>query len=183
MAKAVSMKFVVKLLLSIAISIFMAMLKELKFKIHETFPNISLLNLYPDQSDFSLYSNEIEYLDSGSDSDSGASYLLIMEGSSTSLIRVPVKTVVASIKSIVSVIEYRYFLLKNEIEEDNSGSCIVCCDLIEKNDQIRDMPNCCHAFHLDCMDRWLDEGQITCPLCRSSMLPSNTSPSWKVIGY
>lgn len=34
------------------------------------------------------------------------------------------------------------------------------------------IPNCCHAFHIDCIDVWL-QSNANCPLCRAS-ISSNT---------
>ncbi|KAF5811974.1 putative transcription factor C2H2 family [Helianthus annuus] len=44
--------------------------------------------------------------------------------------------------------------------------CIAGCDLI------REIVNCKHVFHRECLDKWVDVGQVNCPLCRSVLLPS-----------
>ncbi|PKA48751.1 Putative RING-H2 finger protein ATL12 [Apostasia shenzhenica] len=44
--------------------------------------------------------------------------------------------------------------------------CSVCLSRFVENDDLRLLPRCKHAFHVDCIDRWLDS-QSTCPLCRS----------------
>lgn len=42
---------------------------------------------------------------------------------------------------------------------------------------IRQLPDCHHHFHLDCIDQWLAT-HTTCPMCRRSLLPPdpNTQP-------
>eukprot|EP00249_Psilotum_nudum_P001871 c14608_g1_i2 orf=366-908(+) len=48
--------------------------------------------------------------------------------------------------------------------------CAVClCDFHE-GQEVRQLPCCWHVFHKDCIDRWLDHDQNSCPLCRSSLL-------------
>lgn len=52
------------------------------------------------------------------------------------------------------------------------GDCAVCLSKFEGVDQLRLLPLCCHAFHAQCIDAWLRANQ-TCPLCRSSVNPSD----------
>ncbi|CAA3020748.1 E3 ubiquitin- ligase ATL4 [Olea europaea subsp. europaea] len=53
------------------------------------------------------------------------------------------------------------------------GDCAVCLSKFEPHDQLCLLPLCCHAFHAGCIDTWLVSNQ-TCPLCRSSVLPSDS---------
>ncbi|KAI3444095.1 hypothetical protein Pfo_000760 [Paulownia fortunei] len=58
--------------------------------------------------------------------------------------------------------------------------CAVCLCEFEAEDKLRLLPQCSHAFHMDCIDTWL-LSHSTCPLCRASLLPdfspnSNCSP-------
>ncbi|KAL5795128.1 hypothetical protein ACOSP7_003722 [Xanthoceras sorbifolium] len=55
----------------------------------------------------------------------------------------------------------------------DGGDCAVCLSKFEPQDQLRLLPLCCHAFHANCIDTWL-EANLTCPLCRS---PINASES------
>lgn len=52
--------------------------------------------------------------------------------------------------------------------------CAVCLSSFEEGDHIRQLP-CCHFFHRDCVDKWLDHQQTTCPLCRASLVPEETA--------
>ncbi|KAJ4868180.1 RING-H2 finger protein ATL13 [Raphanus sativus] len=52
--------------------------------------------------------------------------------------------------------------------------CAVCLCEFETEDKLRLLPECSHAFHVDCIDTWL-LSHSTCPLCRSSLL-SDLSP-------
>ncbi|CAN8273024.1 unnamed protein product [Cochlearia groenlandica] len=46
--------------------------------------------------------------------------------------------------------------------------CAVClCEFSEK-DKLRLLPMCSHAFHLNCIDTWL-QSNSTCPLCRGTL--------------
>ncbi|KAL6882584.1 hypothetical protein ACP4OV_011274 [Aristida adscensionis] len=56
-------------------------------------------------------------------------------------------------------------------EEDEAATCRVCLERLEATDEVRALGNCAHAFHTGCIDRWIDTGEVTCPLCRSHLLP------------
>ncbi|CAL4916890.1 unnamed protein product [Urochloa decumbens] len=43
--------------------------------------------------------------------------------------------------------------------------CCVCISACRDGEEIRWLP-CGHAFHRDCVDRWLARCRRTCPLCR-----------------
>ena len=46
-----------------------------------------------------------------------------------------------------------------------AGYCCVCISACRDGDDVRSLP-CGHAFHRDCVDRWLALCRRTCPLCR-----------------
>jgi RING-H2 zinc finger protein RHA1 len=50
-------------------------------------------------------------------------------------------------------------------------TCRVCLERLEATDEVRQLGNCAHAFHTACIDRWIDTGEVTCPLCRAQLLP------------
>ncbi|EPS66214.1 hypothetical protein M569_08563, partial [Genlisea aurea] len=43
--------------------------------------------------------------------------------------------------------------------------CCVCLNRFEDVEVLRLLPKCKHAFHIDCIDNWLEK-HATCPLCR-----------------
>ncbi|KAJ4497035.1 hypothetical protein C8R41DRAFT_244194 [Lentinula lateritia] len=43
--------------------------------------------------------------------------------------------------------------------------CLICLEEYDKQDSVRVL-ECKHAFHMDCVDRWLLEGRNSCPACR-----------------
>lgn len=45
-------------------------------------------------------------------------------------------------------------------------SCSICMADYEAGEEIRDLPQCSHRFHRECVDRWLAIN-YTCPLCRA----------------
>ncbi|GFP91036.1 E3 ubiquitin-protein ligase atl4 [Phtheirospermum japonicum] len=60
------------------------------------------------------------------------------------------------------------------------GDCAVCLSRFEPHDQLRLLPLCCHAFHAACIDTWIVSNQ-TCPLCRSTVLPSGAEALDKIL--
>ncbi|CAL5056186.1 unnamed protein product [Urochloa decumbens] len=53
--------------------------------------------------------------------------------------------------------------------------CAVCLCEFTADDELRLLPKCSHAFHLECIDTWL-LSHSTCPLCRRSLL-ADLSPT------
>lgn len=51
--------------------------------------------------------------------------------------------------------------------------CVVCLCTLRDGERVRKL-DCCHVFHKDCFDGWLNHRNFNCPLCRSP-LRSNTS--------
>lgn len=50
--------------------------------------------------------------------------------------------------------------------------CVVCLSKFEDSETLRLLPKCKHAFHVNCIDKWL-ERHSSCPLCRSSVDPGD----------
>ncbi|KAJ4841417.1 hypothetical protein Tsubulata_009053 [Turnera subulata] len=50
--------------------------------------------------------------------------------------------------------------------------CAVCLTKFEPADVLRLLPKCKHAFHVECVDTWLD-AHSTCPLCRYRVDPED----------
>ncbi|XP_047948472.1 RING-H2 finger protein ATL16-like isoform X2 [Salvia hispanica] len=57
----------------------------------------------------------------------------------------------------------------NFIQNDaKSYECAVCLNEFQQGEKLRQIPNCCHVFHIDCIDIWL-QNNANCPLCRTSI--------------
>ncbi|XP_073158626.1 RING-H2 finger protein ATL16-like [Henckelia pumila] len=51
-------------------------------------------------------------------------------------------------------------------------TCVVCLTEFQEHELLRVLPKCNHAFHLDCIDLWL-QNCSNCPLCRSAISGRN----------
>lgn len=62
-------------------------------------------------------------------------------------------------------------LIKNRFIQPTNHSldaCTICLDEYEIGDKLRCLP-CRHAFHADCIAKWLIERSATCPLCKMDL--------------
>lgn len=50
------------------------------------------------------------------------------------------------------------------------ADCAVCLSELADGDKVRELPNCGHVFHVECVDAWL-RSRTTCPLCRGGAEP------------
>lgn len=53
----------------------------------------------------------------------------------------------------------------------DGSECAVCLSEFEEEESLRLLPKCNHAFHLPCIDKWL-QSHSNCPLCRANILSS-----------
>lgn len=60
----------------------------------------------------------------------------------------------------------------NKDEGVSCSDCIVCLNRFSKGDHVRKLA-CCHVFHKECFDGWLDHMNFNCPLCRSPLKVSD----------
>ncbi|KAM7257447.1 hypothetical protein ACFE04_013188 [Oxalis oulophora] len=49
------------------------------------------------------------------------------------------------------------------------ADCSVCLSEFVDNENLRLLPKCSHAFHVQCIDKWL-KSHSTCPLCRANII-------------
>ncbi|EOA26026.1 hypothetical protein CARUB_v10019434mg [Capsella rubella] len=104
-----------------------------------------------------------------------------------------------TIKESLAITAFRDAVERSPASSSISDTCAVCLGDLEDNDEIRELRNCTHVFHRDCIDRWVDyvcrgggcggdddDNHRTCPLCRTPLLPSFSDcssvnqPSWAV---
>lgn len=57
----------------------------------------------------------------------------------------------------------------------HNESCAICLEDFSSGDPIKVLP-CAHGFHGPCIDPWLNERSDLCPICKSSIFDSGTSP-------
>ncbi|KAB2608974.1 E3 ubiquitin-protein ligase RHA2B [Pyrus ussuriensis x Pyrus communis] len=44
----------------------------------------------------------------------------------------------------------------------------------QRSHEVREQCNCDHLFHRECLDGWVNQGQVTCPLCRAVLFPATS---------
>ncbi|GLT37946.1 hypothetical protein SLA2020_122260 [Shorea laevis] len=59
-------------------------------------------------------------------------------------------------------------------KDSDATCCSICLADYKSSDKLRMLPDCNHLFHLKCIDPWL-RLHPTCPLCRTSPLPTPLS--------
>ncbi|KAK1274074.1 putative RING-H2 finger protein ATL12 [Acorus gramineus] len=68
-----------------------------------------------------------------------------------------------------SVIESLPFFRFSSLKGSRDGlECAVCLSRFDETETLRLLPKCKHAFHIDCIDKWL-ESHSSCPLCRDKV--------------
>ncbi|KAD6120079.1 hypothetical protein E3N88_11350 [Mikania micrantha] len=69
---------------------------------------------------------------------------------------------------------------KTDGEKRSWYECVVCLNDFQEMDTLRVLPSCNHAFHLDCIDIWL-QNNANCPLCRLSLSGTTGYPKDQVV--
>ncbi|XP_022853634.1 RING-H2 finger protein ATL43-like [Olea europaea var. sylvestris] len=72
-------------------------------------------------------------------------------------------------KVIASLPIFRFESLRGQ---KDGLECAVCLNRFEHAEFLRLLPKCKHAFHVECVDTWLD-AHSTCPLCRYQVDPED----------
>ncbi|MCL7036590.1 hypothetical protein MKW94_005200 [Papaver nudicaule] len=78
------------------------------------------------------------------------------------------------LKEKLPVIKLGEFLDKStssssSTNKDESVTCTVCLNQLQIMEEIRELSNCSHVFHKECLDMWIDQYHFTCPLCRAKL--------------
>ncbi|KAB5514330.1 hypothetical protein DKX38_028236 [Salix brachista] len=72
-----------------------------------------------------------------------------------------------------TVIESLPFFRFTSLKGSREGlECAVCLSKFEDIEILRLLPKCKHAFHIDCVDQWLEK-HSSCPLCRRKVSPED----------
>ncbi|CAI8610905.1 unnamed protein product [Vicia faba] len=72
--------------------------------------------------------------------------------------------------------------------QDSSTTCAVCLNKMKMEDEVRELMNCSHLFHRECIDKWFEHGyenndncNQTCPLCRAPLITTTDYVSSEVL--
>ncbi|KAK3029900.1 hypothetical protein RJ639_038523 [Escallonia herrerae] len=63
---------------------------------------------------------------------------------------------------------FEYSTVKDLRREKYGLECAICLCEFDDNDVLRLLTSCCHVFHQECIDLWL-ESHRSCPVCRRSL--------------
>ncbi|XAR69299.1 hypothetical protein NMG60_11000833 [Bertholletia excelsa] len=75
------------------------------------------------------------------------------------------------------VIESLPFFTFSSLKGSKEGlECVVCLSTFEQSEVLRLLPKCGHAFHMSCIDKWL-QSHSSCPLCRQKF------DAWELTSY
>uniref|UniRef100_A0A5B7C4Q5 RING-type E3 ubiquitin transferase n=1 Tax=Davidia involucrata TaxID=16924 RepID=A0A5B7C4Q5_DAVIN len=70
---------------------------------------------------------------------------------------------------------FTYASVKDLRKEKYGLECAICLSEFEDDNMLRLLTTCCHVFHQECIDLWL-ESHKTCPVCRRSLDTPEKSP-------
>lgn len=76
-------------------------------------------------------------------------------------------------KDEVDIILSRLESIPVHVQGDSSSSdesCSICLAEYKVGEEVRAMPKCGHAFHKECVDRWLLTRSSFCPTCRDQVV-------------
>ena len=63
------------------------------------------------------------------------------------------------------------------LTQDLDGTCTICQDRMRQGELVRKLTICSHQFHKACIDNWLLNQSVHCPICRHDIRESNTTPA------
>ncbi|KAD7479126.1 hypothetical protein E3N88_02262 [Mikania micrantha] len=61
------------------------------------------------------------------------------------------------------------FIYDKNCKDLSSGECAICLAEYADGDEIRELPQCGHGFHVGCIDTWLSS-HSSCPSCRQVLV-------------
>ncbi|KAJ7959843.1 RING-H2 finger protein [Quillaja saponaria] len=81
----------------------------------------------------------------------------------------PTKGLDSKAISSIPLFIYEATAEKDEQEENELLECAICLSAFEDGEIGRNLPKCGHAFHVECIDMWLNS-HSNCPICRASIV-------------
>lgn len=69
--------------------------------------------------------------------------------------------------SVSKCYTYKVNILNYELSTSTRDTCSICLQEVQPGQFYSKLP-CNHEFHYDCIQSWLNEARMTCPLCRNS---------------
>lgn len=66
----------------------------------------------------------------------------------------------------------RFESVCSSCKQQPEHECSVCLTKFEPESEINCLP-CGHLFHKACLEKWLEYWNITCPLCRTPLMPED----------
>jgi len=75
-------------------------------------------------------------------------------------------------------IKRKTYKKRNFIKGGENEECSICHEPLDTSSQNITLENCKHTFHKSCLKKWVDERkltarELTCPLCRRTIIPSD----------
>ncbi|KAM1788436.1 hypothetical protein ACFX11_038728 [Malus domestica] len=101
-------------------------------------------------------------------------HFVVLDRLCPSAVPVPIHVLTEYIKRKPPVVEFGQVFDKYTRLESLDTECNICLECIERSHDVREPCNCDHVFHRQCLDSWVDQGQVTCPLCRSPLFPAKS---------
>lgn len=72
-------------------------------------------------------------------------------------------------RSYADLLDSKSMCTADGVPNEPASVCSICVDDFLPTDQVKQLP-CLHVFHTKCIDVWLAEHDVTCPVCRDDVL-------------
>lgn len=77
---------------------------------------------------------------------------------------------------IIKAADLTQYEREGRVSSNCTERCLICLDDYAPEGNVRLM-SCKHAFHKDCVDKWLQVGRNNCPACRTKGVSTVGEPS------
>ncbi|XP_022140627.1 RING-H2 finger protein ATL64 [Momordica charantia] len=61
---------------------------------------------------------------------------------------------------------YEELRRRNDGTAEDEVMCSICLTEFARQDSVYELPDCAHVFHINCIEKWMERNNFTCPLCR-----------------